>query len=164
MAQARCQSRHPARVTFLSYHSPNVRDAQVKAVTTPAAFGLLSIAHTLHVLRRRQLWDPGHMDAVTGALLGRAVHGEMSLEELSIGAGVMQRCGRREDMRALQAHFVRAVQDRQQLHGVAGVGNAKRARRSGGGAGGSSSGGIAGPSGGGGGGSSRKEEQRGEVQ
>ncbi len=55
------------------------------------------------------------MDVVSGILLTRA--GTMSLAELQAAASIMQRCGRRDDMRALQAHFVRAVLDRGQLQG-----------------------------------------------
>ena len=80
----------------------------------------------LHVLRRHQLFDSGSLDVVAGALLSRAIHvGGMSLAEMQAAASIMQRSGRREDMRAFQAYFVRAVLDRQQLHGTVG----KRQRR-----------------------------------
>ena len=59
------------------------------------------------------------MEFVVGVLLSRAsdVESGMTLEELQVAASILQRCGRVEDMRAVQAYFVRAVQNRQQLRG-----------------------------------------------
>ncbi len=74
---------------------------------------LLAIAYAFMVLRRNRLFFPVHVDVVAGCLLTKAP--SMSLEELQTAAAVLQRCGRREDMRAFQAQFVRAVQDRAQL-------------------------------------------------
>ena len=88
------------------------------------------MAKSIHVLRRFQLFDPGHMDIVAGELLSRAPRGGwagggegegLSLEELQLAASLMQKCGRRADMRAFQGYFVRAVQDRQQLQGRASI-------------------------------------------
>lgn len=79
---------------------------------------LLNIAFVIQGLRRSHIFDPGHMDCVVGVLLSRASDMEsgMTLEELQVAASILQRCGRVEDVRAIQAYFVRAVQNRQQLH------------------------------------------------
>lgn len=76
---------------------------------------LLDLGYALHGLRRNQVSRSGHMDMLAGLLLARAP--SMSLLELQAAASLMQSCRRRDDLRAFQAHFVRAVNERQQLHG-----------------------------------------------
>lgn len=76
---------------------------------------LLQLGYSLQLLRRKRVFNPGHMDVVAGLLLTHAPN--MSLSQLQATASIMQSCRRRDDVRAFQAHFVRAVNERQQLQG-----------------------------------------------